>query len=426
MRIASKLTMAVAAALVAGSAMALPPSTVHDVNLTVAGSSAFKSTFKTELQTICSDTVDVYTATASSGAPDMVAYSCTLNSSSAPLSLQGKKALVYYRSEGGSVYGVGPIAKNTQVMRVKVDASCTGSSPAYSCATSGWNLASDSGSGQLEKATVQLGISDEEPAMFTGDNWPSSSSDSIFGSAPTSAQLANISSKQSAIGQVFAVYVNKSVTGGTAATPINLSKQTLTSIFSGNYTTWDQVPKADGTGAVGTGDIVLCLRETGSGTQIGAAMYFNGANCSTSGYGFAASTVASNNSTGTETACIGNNAGAIGYASIQGTNPSNTSIVNIDGVVPSKNNAALGTYGYWYEVSFNSGAALAGTTLEKALVNYMISRFRAQSTAPSTASVFALPVGSNTPSFANALDASHPVSLSTRSGNSCALPQAQN
>ncbi len=424
MRIVSKVTMAVAAALVGGSAMALTPGTAHDVNLTVAGSSAFKSTFKSELASICSDTVDQYTASGT-GAPDMVAYSCTLASTAAvPAALQGKKSLVYYRSEGGSVYGVGPIAKGVQITRLKVDASCTGTSPSYSCATSGWSLAADSGSGQLEKATVQLGISDEEPAMFVGANWPALATESIFGAAPTPAQLGNITSKQSAVGQTFAVYVNKAVTGGTAGQHLNLSKQTLTSIFSGAYTNWSQVP-----GATSTDDIVVCKRESGSGTQIGADMYFNGTNCSSSAFGFVDSTVALNASGGAEKTCIGNSAnpGAIGYVAIEATIPSNTSIVDIDGVVPSRNNAALGSYGYWFEVSFNSGAALAATTLEKSLASTMISRLRAQATVPSTsASVFALPVGANTPSFTNAADTSHPVSLATRGGNSCALPQAQN
>ncbi|MGC3981018.1 MAG: substrate-binding domain-containing protein [Steroidobacteraceae bacterium] len=422
MRNVSKIAMSVAAALVGSSAMALTPGTVHNVNLVVAGSSAFKSTFKSELSSICSDTLDQYTASVSSGtAPDMVAYSCTLASTSAvPAALQGKTALVYYRSEGGSVYGVGPLAKSTQILRLNADNTCTGSSPSYSCLVSGFSLAADTGSGHLAKDTVLLGISDEEPAMFTGENWPSSSSDSIFGAAPTTAQLNLITSKQSAVGQAFAVYVNSSV----SASALSLSKQSLASIFSGLYTSWDQVPVYAGGSAVGTGDIVVCKRETGSGTQIAAAMYFNGANCSPAANSFVDSTVAANNSTSTELSCIAaSGVKAIGYASIQSSVPSGTSIVNIDGVAPSRNAAALGNYGFAYEVSFNSGAALAATTLEKSLANTMISRLRAQATVPSSsASVFALPVGSNVASFANAADTSHPVSLGTRSGNSCSVP----
>src|ERR1700709_401502 len=107
MRNVSKLAMSIATALIGGSAFALPPGTVHDVNLTVAGSSAFRDTFKSEMASICvGGAVDQYTAAATSGpTPDMRGYSCTLLSTSAvPAALQGKTALVYYRSEGGSVY----------------------------------------------------------------------------------------------------------------------------------------------------------------------------------------------------------------------------------------------------------------------------------------------------------------------------------
>jgi hypothetical protein len=432
MRNVSKLAMSIATALIGGSAFALPPGTVHDVNLTVAGSSAFRDTFKSELASICNGTVDQYTATVASGtAPDLRAYSCTLASTSAvPAALQGKTALVYYRSEGGSVYGVGPLAKNVQVLRLNADNTCTGASPAYSCLVSGFNLAADTGSGHVVKGTVQLGVSDVEASQFTGDNWPSASSDSIFGAAPTKAQLNSITSKQAAVGQVFALYVNNSI----SATPIALSKQSISSILFGSYYDWNQVPKYDGSGFVvdpntSSKPITVCHRETGSGTQVAATVYFNGANCSPSAVGLVGSfdavgnPVADNGSTGSELTCIKNNPGAIGYAAIQATLPAGTSIVNLDGVTPTRNAAALGNYDFWYEVNFNSGAALAGTTLEKALANTMITRLKAQATVPaSSASVFALPVGANVVSLTNALDASHPVSLATRGGASCANP----
>jgi hypothetical protein len=83
----------------------------------------------------------------------------------------------------------------------------------------------------------------------------------------------------------------------------------------------------------------------------------------------------------------------------------------------------LGNYDFWFEANFNSGAALAATTLEKALANTMITRLKAQATVPaSSPSVFALPIGSNAISLTNALDTAHPVSLASRGGASCANP----
>jgi ABC-type phosphate transport system substrate-binding protein len=209
------------------------------------------------------------------------------------------------------------------------------------------------------------------------------------------------------------------------ASPINISKQSLTSIFSGLYTDWSQVPNAAGTGFLGAGAISICLRDAGSGTQTGASLYFNGMNCSSGAFGFAPSPFARNASTGTEVSCITGHTGAIGFATIQASVPAGSSIVNIDGVTPSRVNAANGTYGYWYEVTFNYNSNLTGSTNENTLAQTLITRMQNSATVPATSpNVFALPIGTNVPVLP--VDASHPVSLGTRQGNSCFLPQGFN
>jgi hypothetical protein len=152
-------------------------------------------------------------------------------------------------------------------------------------------------------------------------------------------------------------------------------------------------------------------------------------NCSSAAYAFAASPFARNNATGNATSgeigCVATHAGAIGFATIQASVPAGTSIVNIDGVTPSRVNAANGTYGYWYEVTFNYNANLTGSTNENTLAQTLITRMQNSATVPSgSANVFALPIGTNVPVLP--ADASHPVALATRQGNSCQLPQGFN
>ncbi|MES1196179.1 MAG: substrate-binding domain-containing protein, partial [Steroidobacter sp.] len=239
----------------------------------------------------------------------------------------------------------------------------------------------------------------------------------------------NITNQVVIAGQAFAIYVNKSVTGNTAGLHINISKQSLTSIFSGLYTDWSQVPKADGSGFLAAGAINVCLRDAGSGTQAGDSIFFNGQNCSTAPYGFTSSPYARNNSTGNDTSdelgCVAGHSGAIGFATVQAAIPANSSIVDIDGVVASRTNAANGSYGYWYEATFNYNSTLTGSANENALAQTLITRLQTAATVPaSSANTFALPIGSN--SIVLPVDASHPVALGTRSGNSCALPLGQN
>lgn len=424
MRTFSKIAMAVAASLTGGAAFALPPTTAFDVKLVVAGSSAFRDPFKTELQALCSDTIDAYAT--QSGGPDFKAYTCTLNSS-AGTGLNGLKAIVYYRSEGGSVWGAvtahKTLASGTSVNRLDISSACTGPvSNVYTCSVTGYDLLTDASVTNLALDKVGLGIADVEPAMFVNDNLPA---------VPTAVAVANRPSATKLAGQAFAVYANSSL-GLTS-----LSKQTLTSIFSGAITDWSTVPNAAGTGFVTATStpIVICKRDVGSGTQVGADIYFNGTNCLSGSVPFAASSLPLNNSTGAETTCIGSaaNPGAIGYAAIQNSVPSGTSIINLDGITPSRVNAANGTYGYWFELvaakPTTYPADVAGTpSLAKGgtLATTLMNRVKAAATVPASPnnSIFALPGGSN--SIALPVSSSNPVGIGSRGGNSCKNPSNQN
>jgi len=452
MRTISKIAVAVSAALVGSAAFALPIGTVYNAKLVVSGSSAFQKAFIAEFKQVCSDTADIYRAAGPGGVdkPNMEAYSCTLSASSGMAA--GTKAIAYYRAEGGSVWGVGPIAKSAPFNSVyRVDPQhCTANLTAdatghtFDCPVPAYNLGNDTFGaftvGTNDNAVLdvsELGVSDEEPAMFVGENWVDANSGSgrMGATAPTTSQL-NALTKDSAIGQAFAIYVHSAdVAGG--GTSINLSRESITSIFSGSYFDWNQVPKADGSGfvvdpngSVGSLPIVVCERDAGSGTQVGASVYFNAMNCSPAPYAFTASfdengnPLARNATTGTELSCIAGHPGAIGYAGIQASLTAGTAIVNLDGITPSRVNAANGTYGYWFEGTFNRGAAI-NTSTAKALASTLITRIKSANDLPSDNTTFALPItGINTPVLP--VSTSKPIALGTRGGNSCKMPQNVN
>lgn len=416
-----KIAAAVAAVSVAGSAYALPPTATYDISLVVAGASAQRNTFQQEFTAICqAATLNLYQASPT-GNQDFRAYSCTLNTAGLPASIAGRNAIVYYRSEGGSVYGVGPLAKNVQVKRLLVNGSCTSAvQPAFgNCAVTGYDLSNDGfTSGNLVNSLVDLGVSDVEPSRFVGENWPSTSA---LGDEATATQLNTVSS-QSATGTVFGILVNASL-------PVSdLSRQDINSIFTGSYGDWSQV--ADVSNAPGASNpITVCRREPGSGTQVGASIYFNGQGCPT-GYPFVTepagplfgNPVIQNGTSTTMNTCVSGNAGSIGLQTYTVTPPAGTKWVTINGRLPGKLAAALGDYDYWFESTFNKDEVIAAKPLSLALADYLITRARTASTIPVNDSVFALYNGGlNSPVIP--VNATRPIALGTRGGNSCLQPQ---
>lgn len=415
-----KLFAAVAAVCAGGSAYALPPTATYDISLVVAGASAQRDTFRQEMTSICNTaTLNNYQASGTPAA-DFRAYSCTLNTTGLPASIAGRNVIVYYRSEGGSVYGVGSLAMNRQVKRLVVNGTCTtATQPAFgNCTVGNYNLATDTGTGNIVDSLVDLGVSDVEPRRFVGENWPTQS---VFGvAAPTAAQFATINS-QTATATVFGILANSSV-------PFDdLSRQDISSIFTGQYGDWQQVgPKGNGS-AVSSQPIAICRREQGSGTQVGASIYFNAQGCGSGGLAFVTAPFAPNfenpvtelNTSGALNSCVVGNAGSIGIQTYTAAIPNGTKWISINGVMPNKVTAALGDYDYWFESNFNKDEVIAAKPLPLALADTLISRARNANTLPINDSVFAIYNGGiNSPVLP--VNSSQPIGLGTRGGNSCA------
>jgi len=115
-------------------------------------------------------------STFASGTPDFNAYSCT----AAAGPFNGQSTTIYYRAEGGSVVGVLPVINNVAIKQL--DLSAAGGCPqaatgAVTCVvggTSAANGSNDSWTSGVFTPTVaaQVGISDLEPKVFIGDNFP--------------------------------------------------------------------------------------------------------------------------------------------------------------------------------------------------------------------------------------------------------------
>ena len=183
------LAAAIAASLAGSAAFALAPAddsvaANYDVRLVLSGASAFQTALENELSkvgsSICNNpavataTYNKYQANAN-GSPGLFAYSCNLQPNVVSAG-GGEKALIYYRNEGGSIYGVTSIARpSTQPLRLVVNGSC--STPAAgatgNCTVTGYAAVADTVTGgNATAATTQLGLSDVEPKQFAGENYP--------------------------------------------------------------------------------------------------------------------------------------------------------------------------------------------------------------------------------------------------------------
>jgi hypothetical protein len=339
---------------------------------------------------------------------------------------------IYYRTEGGSVVGALPIATGKQINRMNLTG-CT-ASPCNITGSSAANGVSDSFGNQVVKDTVQLGVTDVEPAQLTGADYPTAYQTAVFGSA-TGAQMAALATVP-AIQQVFGLAVNTSGMGG--ITQVNLTKESAANILTRFYTDWHSVPDAftgNPVTAAAT-PITRVDREPGSGTRTQANIFFLQYQCG--------STTAITDtvgevdffSTGNDLTQANSVAGSITYTVInQLITPSNRTkfpnlvLATINGVTPSTLAAATGEYDDWFEATLVPNP-LVTTGPSAILSNALQGLLPALASAPLDPSVNVIPnVGGNVatvPLTVKTGTANVYVNPYTRNGNSCSVPQEQN
>jgi len=467
MRNYSKIAAAVAVALGSGSALAANPTWTQ--SLVIAGSSALRDATANEMSTVLC-TAGTYAAWVSAkGAggsfdtPDFRAYTCTLAAGlGAPLA--GVQVIVYYRSEGGSIFGVfGNSVLNggasTPINRLNLGpsggAECTDSGAIALGITqpTAANVEADNqgtlNASCVAKDTVQLGFSDVEPAAFVGENYGSEYTFIPY-KQPTVAVLNSLD-KGRMIGQAWTAIVSnaggatslfKNANGFSAA---GLSNQELASIFAGKVTDWGNVPSAQALGAaLGNSPITVCRREPGSGTQTTASTHFLLTNCSSGGLSFDTPTSGSGNNvvegfaTSDVLTCVQTGTNAIGIVTAQTaakiTGAAATQIlVNGAGATPGAaandvaNAAAQGKYNWYSEAYYvKNDSALPAGSFQLALANKIISDLQSANNTPTNANapnLIGIPgIGGNTPfSPVTPYKAGQqiPIAIGQTNGNTC-------
>lgn len=304
----------------------------------------------------------------------------------------GVNAIIYYRAEGGSVAGALPIAAGsnppanttaTGVTKKLQFLSVSGANTSGLCAavvaatattpatatcniagTSSANGTNDSfGPTGLQNAFVDLGVTDVEPGLLGTVNYPTAYTTSVYGKVSAS-QLGGLSTVP-AFSQAFGFFVNTSGFGATAPT-LDLSSDTVRAIFNGTYTDWSAVPTTSGKPASTVGQAIKIVnRENGSGSKASTQAYLYNYGCvggPASGANVTTAPLTDGWATKEVLVTVGANPGAITYASIDNAGSvANTTLANLDGLVPTNLLASTDSYHFWVESFFvpNNAAATA-------------------------------------------------------------------
>lgn len=430
------------------------------------------------------------------------AYFCTFKDATdaAPLptntALYGKNVLLHNRAKGGSIWGVVPVNEAWSVEYLNIFSQSvahpTGRPVGRECTLSGTTYAC-----KVEKSTVPVtnragtvpfenelecpftptslvanetttgastdticrrshgGFSDVEAGLFGAPNYPA------FPPATDSTLKANLAPAggAAAYGVVFGVSVDKKVYADLqtkqgiiagnpacagdysmgACTP-SLSKAEVTGIFSGAINNWNTGFGLT-TVAGGFGDMAVCRRVVGSGTQASFNAYFTENPCRPTGSkNFVTATdgatykVIENSASGdvinchnqmyagTCATCGGFDYGSIGIQAVekQPSGTDNWAYIKISGVEPTVANYLTGKYDFAYENTIQWHSALP-TSGDEYRTMAMVASDAVNPTflkSAAVSGVAALCGLGHTPD-AGTLTTS-PVTRMTRGGNSCA------
>jgi ABC-type phosphate transport system substrate-binding protein len=173
----------------------------------------------------------------------------------------GSAVIVIYRNSGGSVYGVNSVARATAIQSLAVTNA--------TCGTAGAGTAAAPYKCDSTAATTRVpdaGMSDVAPIFFTA---PINTEGEVADTALTSAERASLTVKPM-YAQAFGIPVTKNV----ESTAL-FNRATVAAIMSGQIVDWSSVA-----GTTTGGDIVICRRTPGSGSQAVVNMWAGNYPCS--------------------------------------------------------------------------------------------------------------------------------------------------
>jgi ABC-type phosphate transport system substrate-binding protein len=185
----------------------------------------------------------------------------------------GTRVLFIKRSAGGSVFGVNPVARAQRVTTINVN-NCTGTGTGtkgnpFTCAVVGTDPGEPNHALPANAGLVpDFGVSDVEPAMFQD---PFNTENDAPALAP--AEVARLS-----VTPLNQIMMGIAATNQVPATTV-LTRSAYGAMLNGQITTWDQVDPTL------SGDVAVCRRVEGSGTQTSYNWFFGNFPCSANEFG---------------------------------------------------------------------------------------------------------------------------------------------
>ncbi|TAN53071.1 MAG: hypothetical protein EPN21_02410 [Methylococcaceae bacterium] len=419
--IAAAVALAVAA--YSNGAMALAPTVSPDITLYIGGATAQDYGIGLLITELCSEgTLDTYLDLADTSKPgkSYSAYFCKMKSSKITgLTVTDPKVLIYKRSAGGSAMGVSPlVGGGTAIDFMSIaNSNCT----LQSGKTDVWGCTVRTGTADLQSKKVDMGVSDVNPELFLGDNTPdgfdpvnkilvnkqlvvSAAAALVFGVPVTKDLRDTLQKAEVAQGSLGADCVGDE----TESCMPSLSKAQVASLYAGRIKTWDSFkvngqPLSDYAASTAPSNnlVHICRRVDGSGTQAVANEFYLNNPCS-GDYGatlppaakdstpnklavvsnpLTGPVVIENSGSGDVEVCLndfneatvglganhpnpaaGYKAWAVGVQSLEknATLSNKYRFVKVDGVAPTLENVANGSYLHWAEQTFQWRKTNAG------------------------------------------------------------------
>lgn len=338
----TKIAVACGLALAALSAQAVPVTIPAGTQVVFLSGASAPDNFLADLATSMLTNV---TAIRSSDSATTPLHRAFLGQAAAgiPGVAVGTPILFIKRSQGGSVFGVDPVARAARIQTIDFN-NCTATTGAFafSCATTGI----DPGIAGHETASntglvPDFGISDVEPALFaepfnTENGQPALSTAEL-------ARLSNLPVNQIMMGIVATNAV-------TANTSINRAQ--YGAMLAGRITDWSSI---DGS----SDPVIVCRRANGSGTQSSYNFFFSGFPCNSASSGFLGNAPVSADQSPTLIGGTGSSADpfildpSLGYTVVE-----NSSSGNVRSCLTAANNRTpfnvQGASGVFYTVLFNN------------------------------------------------------------------------
>lgn len=219
----------------------------------ISGASAVQSGFTSIISNLFTGTTYRFANTTASS-KDYEAVAGTLAAGTGAWA--GQSAIVIYRTKGGSVMGVDPVARNTPISAMNVTSACGGTT-SPDAATGSGTASSPYTCTTTTNRAPDAGVSDVAPSLFAK---PHNTEGEVAANQLLAAELALFTGNGSMTpiyGLAFGIPVTSNV-----PTSAVITRSAVAGIMSGNLTTWNKVDSS-----LPADPIVVCRRVPGSGTQ---------------------------------------------------------------------------------------------------------------------------------------------------------------